>query len=135
MDYPLSAHVHAHGDNSLISLSYVSHSFELFPYLGFAGMTALVGVSVWHAVWGWAKWLGFTPSQVAETDSRRHLTRKRRFYVINAVSAALSGLWLAGGLFVVGRGGKTAGWVGREFDELYKSLPVIGRWALIASIP
>lgn len=127
--------MYMHGDNSLISLSYVSHSFELFPYLGFAGMTALVGISVWHTVWGWAKWLNLTPSQVTETDSRRHLTRKRRWYIINAVSAAVSGLWLAGGLFVVGRGGKTAGWVGREFDELYKSLPVIGRWAVIASIP
>lgn len=127
--------LYMHGDSSLISLSYVSHSFELFPYLGFAGMTALVGISTWHAVWGWAKWLGYHPSQVKETESQKHLTRKRRWYIINAVSAAISGLWLAGGLFVVGRGGRTAGWVGKEFDELWRHLPVIGRWALVATIP
>lgn len=127
--------MYMHGDSSLISLSYISHSFALFPYLGFAGITTLVGVSTWHIVWGWAKWLGFAPSQVKDTDSRRHLIKKRRWYSINGVSAIIAGLWLAGGLTIVGRGGKTAGWVGREFDELYKSLPVIGRWALIASIP
>lgn len=127
--------MYMHGDSSLINLSYVSHSFELFPYLAFGGMTALVGIATWHTVWGWAKWLGVTPAQVTETDSRRHLTKKRRWYLINAVSALTAGLWMAGGLGIVGRGGKTGGWVGREFDDLYKSLPLIGRWALIATIP
>jgi hypothetical protein len=127
--------MYMHGDSSMISLSYVSHSFELFPYLGFAGMTGLVGISVWHMVWGAAKWLGLAPSQVTDTDSPRHLVKKRRWYGINAAAALVTGLWLAGGLGIVGRGGKTVGWIGREFDELYKSLPLIGRWALIASIP
>lgn len=127
--------MYMHGDSSLINLSYVSHSFALFPYLGFAGITALVGISTWHIVWGAAKWQGFAPSQVKETDSRRHLIKKRRWYSINGISALVAGLWLAGGLAIVGRGGKTGGWVGKEFDELYKSLPVIGRWALVASIP
>jgi hypothetical protein len=127
--------MYMHGDSSLISLSYISHSFSLFPYLGFTGLVTLVGVSTWHFVWGWAKWLGYAPSQAKDTDARRHLVKKRRWYSINAASALIAGVWLAGGLAIVGRGGKTAGWVGREFDELYKSLPVIGRWALIASIP
>ncbi|KAF2280117.1 uncharacterized protein EI97DRAFT_464142 [Westerdykella ornata] len=87
--------LYMHGDSSLINLSYVSHSFELFPYLAFGGMTALVGIATWHTVWGWAKWLGFLPSQVTVTDSRRHLIKKRRWYMINAASALVAGLWMA----------------------------------------
>lgn len=52
-------------------------------------------------------------------DEGRHLSKKRRWYGINAVSAVVTGLWLAGSLGIVGRGGKTGGWIGREFDELY----------------
>ncbi|KAF1959594.1 hypothetical protein CC80DRAFT_523575 [Byssothecium circinans] len=120
--------VYMHGDNSMISLSYISHGFALHPVVSFAGFTAMVGVGVWHFVWGWAKWLGLSPPQVSDIESKRHLIRKRRWYGINAVSALVAGLWLAGGLGIVGRDGKTGGWIGREFDELYNSMPLIGRW-------
>jgi hypothetical protein len=82
---------------------------------------------VWHFVWGAAKWLGFAPSQVSNTEEDRALVRKRRWYTINGISAALTALWLAGGLGVVARDGKMVGWVGKEYDELYKYLPIIGR--------
>lgn len=120
--------LYMHGDNSLISLNYISHGFALHPFVSFAGFTALVGVGAWHIVWGWARWLGLTPTHARDTDSKRHLVKKRRWYGINAVSAALAGLWLAGGLGIVGRTGKMGGWVGREFDELYNTMPLIGRW-------
>ena len=120
--------LYMHGDSSLINLSYISHGFTLHPFVSFSGFTALVGVGVWHIVWGAAKWLGFTPNQVTDTDSRRHLIKKRRWYSINGVSILLTGLWLAGGLGVVGRGGKTDGWIGREFDDLYNTIPLLGRW-------
>jgi len=113
-----------HGDNSMISLSYISHGFALKPFISFAGFTALIGVGAWHFTWGWAKWLNLTPPQVSETESKRHLIKKRRWYAINGVSAVLAGLWLAGGLGIVGRGGKTGGWIGREFDELYNAMPL-----------
>ena len=87
----------------------------------------MVSVAAWHTVWGWARWLSLTPKQVTEAESQRNITKKRRWYGINAVSVVVAGLWLAGSLGVVGRGGKTDGWVGREYDELYKSIPLIGK--------
>ncbi|KAF2852281.1 hypothetical protein T440DRAFT_446869 [Plenodomus tracheiphilus IPT5] len=119
--------LYAHGDSSLINLSYISHGFASHPVVSFAGFSALVGVGVFHFVWGAAKWLGWTPSQVKSTEEERDLVRKRRWYVLNGLSAGLTALWLAGGLGVVGRDGKTVGWVGKEFDELYKYIPLIGR--------
>lgn len=120
--------VYMHGDSSLISLGYISHGFSLHSVVSFAGFAALVSVGAWHTTWGWARWLGLAPTQVTEMDSRRQIVKKRRWYGINAVSALVTGLWLAGSLGVVGRGGKTDGWIGREFDELYKCVPLIGKW-------
>jgi len=114
-----------HGDNSMISLSYISHGFALHPLASFGGFAALVGVGTWHFVWGWAKWLRLTPSSVPAMDSQRHLIRKRRWYGVNTLSAFVTALWLAGSLGIVGRGGKTGGWVGREFDELYNAMPLL----------
>ncbi|KAF2021521.1 hypothetical protein BU24DRAFT_417162, partial [Aaosphaeria arxii CBS 175.79] len=119
--------LYMHGDNSMISLSYVSHGFALHPIVSFAGFTALISVSAWHFTWGWARWLGLTPDQVTYTNAPRQLVKKRRWYSINALSALLAGLWLAGGLGVVGREGKTGGWVGKEFDDLYNSMPILFR--------
>ncbi|KAJ4349770.1 uncharacterized protein N0V89_008388 [Didymosphaeria variabile] len=116
-----------HGDNSMISLSYISHGFALHPIVSFGGFIALVSAGTFHFVWGWAKWLGFSPAQASPTESRRHLTKKRRWYTINGISIALTGLWLAGSLGIVGRGGETGGWIGREFEELYSAMPLI-RW-------
>ncbi|KAH7139478.1 hypothetical protein B0J11DRAFT_422820 [Dendryphion nanum] len=120
--------LYMHGDSSLINLSYISHGFASHPFVSFSGFTVLAGVGAWHFVWGAAKWLGLTPNQVAYSDSSRDLIKKRRWYSINALSAFVAGIWLAGGLAVVGRDGKTDGWIGREFDELYKTIPLIGRW-------
>ncbi|CAO2648124.1 Nn.00g090460.m01.CDS01 [Neocucurbitaria sp. VM-36] len=119
--------LYAHGDSSLINLSYISHGFASHRFVSFAGFSALVGVGVWHFVWGAAKWMNLAPSQVKASESQKHLVRKRRWYVINGVSAAIATVWLAGGLGVVGRDGKVEGWIGREFDELYKYIPFIGR--------
>lgn len=112
----------------MINLSYISHGFALHPFVSFAGFTALVGVGVWHSVWGAAKWLSLAPSQVKASESQKALVKKRRWYVINGIAAAITTLWLAGGLGVVGRDGKVDGWIGREYDELYRYIPIIGRW-------
>ncbi|EUC43935.1 hypothetical protein COCMIDRAFT_6714 [Bipolaris oryzae ATCC 44560] len=119
--------LYAHGDSSLISLNYISHGFALHPKVSFAGFTALVSVGAWHVVWGAAKWLGFAPSQVKNTEENRALVRKRRWYTINGISAGLTLLWLGGSLGVVGLEGTMPGWVGKEYDELYKYLPIIGK--------
>lgn len=120
--------LYAHGDSSLINLSYISHGFALHPVVSFTGFSALVGVGVWHFVWGAAKWMGFTPNQVKQSEEERGLIKKRRWYVLNGLSAGITALWLAGGLGIVGRDGLMPGWVGKEYDELYKYLPVVAKW-------
>lgn len=114
-----------HGDNSLISLSYISHGFASHPFISFAGFTALVSAGVWHFAWGAAQWMGWKPSQVSPYAENKQLAKKRRWYGINGVAALVAGLWLAGGLGVVGRDGKTVGWIGTEFDELYSKIPLM----------
>ena len=116
------------GGSSSINLSYVSHAFAKYPAVSFAGFIALISAGVWHTTWGWAKWLNLTPQQVTQGGQEGSLARKRRWYLVNAASALIAGLWMAGGLGVVGRGGAVGGWVGREYDELYKSIPIIGKW-------
>ncbi|XPS73306.1 hypothetical protein M3J09_005456 [Ascochyta lentis] len=115
--------LYMHGDNSLISLSYISHGFATHPFLSFAGFSALVSVGVWHFAWGAAHWLGLKPSQVSPYSEHKALDKKRRWYGINGVAAAITAVWLAGGLGVVGRAGKTVGWIGKEFDDLYRCIP------------
>lgn len=117
------------GSSAGIGLSYVSHGFAKDPATSFIGYTALIALASTHIVWGWAKWLGYTPDQTTEQiGAYRARARKRRWYILNAISALLAGIWLAGGLGVVGRGGRVGGWVGRGYDELYRRIPVLGRW-------
>jgi hypothetical protein len=111
-----------------VGLEYVSHGFAKHPIISFTGFTALVGVGSWHIVWGWAKWLGLQPAQVTQTGAEGQLRRKRRSYILNGVAFAVAGLWLAGGLGVVGRGGEATGWLAKEYDELYKRIPFVGQW-------
>lgn len=118
--------MYLHGDNSIINLSYIAHGFALHPLASFAGFTSMIGVAVWHTTWGWAKWLGLTPNQVAQNGYDSQVAKKRRRYSINGVAAAVAALWMAGGLGIVGRGGKTGGWIGHEFDDLYKHMPLLG---------
>jgi hypothetical protein len=35
---------------------------------------------------------------------------------------------MAGSFGVVARGGEALGWVGRQYDEIYRQIPVVGRW-------
>ncbi|KAF2712800.1 hypothetical protein K504DRAFT_372571 [Pleomassaria siparia CBS 279.74] len=119
--------LYMHGDSSMIGLGYISHGFALHPAVSFAGFAALVSAGVWHTTWGWARWLGLAPTQTTETGSQRSITKKRRWYNINGVAALVTGLWLAGSLGIIGRGGKTDGWIGREFDDLYKVVSLIGK--------
>ncbi|KAF2202378.1 hypothetical protein GQ43DRAFT_369357 [Delitschia confertaspora ATCC 74209] len=118
--------LYMHGDNSLISLSYISHGVTQYPVISFAGFTALIGVGAWHTVWGLAKWLGLSPTQVTEMGGRKDFVKKRRWYGINLISALVAGLWWAGGMGIIARDGKTQGWIGREYDELYKNMPLLG---------
>jgi hypothetical protein len=117
--------MYMHGDNSLISLSYISHGFAKHPVISFAGFSALVSTAVWHFTWGAAHWMSLKPNQVSPYSENVQLAKKRRWYGINGVAAVITMLWLAGGLGVVGRAGETVGWIGKEFDELYNYIPLM----------
>ncbi|EMF11147.1 uncharacterized protein SEPMUDRAFT_68467 [Sphaerulina musiva SO2202] len=111
-----------------IDLAYVSHAFAKHPIVSFAGFAALLGVGCFHFTWGFAKYFGWSPEQVTEFGARRELRKRRRWIVINAIAAAITGLWMAGSFGVVARHGEAPGWVGREYNEMYRMIPLIGRW-------
>lgn len=117
------------GGQSNVNLSYVSHAFARHPVISYAGFAALISVGILHITWGWAKWLGLTPDQATgASGSDRQLWKKRRWYIINGVAAAVAGLWMAGGFGVIGRGGEAPGYVGRMYNEMYRRIPLVGQW-------
>ncbi|MCJ1439698.1 MAG: hypothetical protein MMC23_000179 [Stictis urceolatum] len=115
------------GGSSGVGLGFVSHGFAKHPVLAWGVYSVLLGVGVGHVVWGWARWMGVDGRggrDSGEREGRRKLAR----YVVNGVWVALAGVWAAGGLGVVGRAGAAGGWKGREWDEIYRAIPVVGGW-------
>jgi hypothetical protein len=115
-------------NGSAIDLGYVSHAFAKHPAVSYAGFAALIGIGTFHITWGWAKWLKFTPIQATGTGAERESRKKRRRYIINGVAAAVAGLWMAGSFGIVAKGGAAPGWIGKQYDEMYKMIPVVGNW-------
>ena len=114
------------GGSSNIGLEYVSHGIAKHPVVGNLGFGVLVGVACWHSVWGTARWLGWHPSMKYEHGADGKEKRKRLGRILNGLSAGLAAIWLVGGLGIVGRAGEVSGWLGREYDEIYRHLPIIG---------
>ena len=113
------------GGSSDISLEYVGHGIARSPVVLTVAYFLLVTVGVAHGVWGWARWLGLLPGQVTVRDgdgSERAWKRKSRAYGVTGTAAVVGLTWLAGGLGVVGRGGKVKGWVGALWDGLYEKV-------------
>ncbi|MCJ1316919.1 hypothetical protein MMC15_002240 [Xylographa vitiligo] len=115
------------GGSSSVGLQYVAHGFAKDPWVASVGYTVLVAAGSWHVVWGWGKWLGWTPEEVGWEVEERERGKRRRWWVMNGVAAVVAGLWMAGGLGVVGRGGEMGGWLGRQYDGLYRRIPILGR--------
>ena len=123
------------GGSSGVGLQYVAHGFAKDPWVAGIGYVGFVGVASWHVVWGSAKWLGVLPENVSGTDEdgvgmgeeEREGRKRVRWWIVNGVAAALAGLWMAGGLGVVARGGAMTGWLGRGWDELYRKIPILGK--------
>lgn len=120
--------VNVSGGSSTVGLGYVAHGFAKHPVVANVGYAFLVGVGVWHFVWGAARYFDALPSQITFAGEAGRRDREKRWYVLNATSFVVAAVWLAGGLGVVGRGGLASGWIGREYDELYKSIPLVGHW-------
>jgi Protein of unknown function (DUF1691) len=120
------------GSSANVGLEYVAHGVAKHPIAATLGFTVLVGTAVWHMTWGWAKWLGLTPNQVVSSKLREgehlQLVQKKRWYLVNGTALALSLLWLAGGVGVVGRHGEAEGWLAGVYDGVYRNIPILGNW-------
>ncbi|WYZ39042.1 hypothetical protein EsH8_III_000956 [Colletotrichum jinshuiense] len=114
------------GDSSNIGLAFVSHGFARHPLISWVAYTGLLALGCGHMVWGAAKWLGLAPTAMGWSGSGTNVVdkkvrkRKRRaWWALHGVAAAATGLWAAGGLGIVARGGSADGWVGRLYDDLF----------------
>ncbi|KAI9719683.1 MAG: hypothetical protein M1828_006115 [Chrysothrix sp. TS-e1954] len=134
------------GGSSGIGLEFVGHGVAVAPVAGFLAYLGLVGVVGSHVVWGWARWMGWDGRAEASPGdggassggggaspgggarARGGRLDKKRQWTVAAANALIVSLWLAGGLGVVGRNGRMAGWVGRMYDELYRRVPWVGMW-------
>ena len=123
--------LYVEGGSSGVGLQYLAHGFVKHRAVMSVAYAAMVGTASWHVVWGWAKWMGLTPDGAAGMEGdgvEKGLRRKRRWYGANGVATVVAGLWMAGGWGVVARGGEAKGWVGKGFDGLYRSVPLLGKW-------
>jgi hypothetical protein len=109
------------GGSSSVGLGFVSHGFALHPLISWPAYTALITLASGHVVWGAAKWNNWTPIDTSKKA-------KRRWWVLNGVSVALAGTWMAGGFGVVARAGRADGWIGKGYEALFEYM---GRWGKV----
>jgi tRNA (guanine26-N2/guanine27-N2)-dimethyltransferase len=65
----------------------------------------------------------------AEAVSREEVEKRRKmWWIVHGISALGTAIWLAGGLGIVGRGGRGSGWESKNWDDIYRNVPVIGCW-------
>ncbi|KAI9736349.1 MAG: hypothetical protein M1834_001235 [Cirrosporium novae-zelandiae] len=111
------------GGSSSIGLTYVGHGMSRHPGAFALAYAPLVATTVWHIVWGMARWRRWTPENVRGGER----PKRRRWWLLQAVSFFGFGLWMQG-MRLSGMIGETKGWMGSGFDELYRNVPVLGAW-------
>lgn len=130
------------GGSSGVGLGYVAHGFARSPAFWNFFYMVFVATSVWHLVGGWAAWNGLrvttaraerghgAKSGILESRESKDEARRRRRtkWMVHGIAALCTAMWLAGGLGIVGHGGRASGWEAKNWDQLYKSVPVIGDW-------
>jgi hypothetical protein len=118
------------GGSSGVGLRFFAYGVSRHPYLANMGYAAMLCVASWHFVGGAAKYLRVSREYVTDGGDYGARRRRRRGWIVNAVSAVVAGAWIAGGLGVVGRakGGAWAGWEVANWDRIYQAVPVVGRW-------
>lgn len=115
------------GDSANIGLAYVSHGFARHPAVAWVAYGSMLVAGCGHMVWGWARWLGVADKAGLWTIGTREVRRseRRTWLTINGVVVLVTGLWAAGGLGIVARGGATLGWVGKVYDGLFDKIPLL----------
>ncbi|KPI37484.1 uncharacterized protein AB675_10390 [Cyphellophora attinorum] len=118
------------GGSSGVGLRYFAYGVSRHPWFANLGYAAMLSVASWHFVGGAAKYLKLSREYVTDGGDWGARRRRRRGWIINAISAAVAGAWIAGGLGVIGRA-KNGGWRSWEtvnWDKIYQAVPVVGKW-------
>lgn len=115
------------GDSANIGLAYVSHGFARHPMVAWSTYAVMLVGGCGHMIWGWARWLGLASKAGVWTIGTREVrSRERRTWLaINGLVVAVTGVWAAGGLGVVARGGEALGWVAKVYDGLFDRIPLL----------
>jgi len=114
------------GSSAGVGLRYFAHGMALDPVLGNLGYAIFLTVASFHFVTGAAKYLKLSREYVTEGGKEGAVKKKWRGRIVNGVAAAVAAVWIAGGLGVVGRGGKGVGWEASNWNKIYKAVPLLG---------
>ncbi|KAK9451417.1 uncharacterized protein V1518DRAFT_408498 [Limtongia smithiae] len=93
------------GDSSLVSLRFIARGFERHKTLAWTGYSALVGLTVFHVGYGWARWLR---------------VRKSRMGVVRVLGVLAIAVGVIGLRRVVREGaGEVVEWLVKRYDAVY----------------
>lgn len=116
------------GGSSGVGLRYFAHGIAKHPILTNIGYAGMLCVASFHFVTGGAKWLKLSREYITDGGDYGARRRRNRDWMVYGVAAVMAGAWIAGGLGVIGRGGSGEGWEARNWDRIYKAVPILGRY-------
>jgi succinate dehydrogenase/fumarate reductase cytochrome b subunit len=116
------------GSSASVGLRYWAHGIARSPWVGIPAYAAMVSVASYHFVSGIAKYTMLSSEYISEGGEDGRVKRQRRGWVVNGTAATMAGLWVAGMLRVFSTAGKAMGWEAKHWDEILRSIPVVGRW-------
>lgn len=120
-----------HGDSSSVGLRFFSYGISRHPWLANAGYAFMISVASFHFVGGAAKYLKLSREYITEGGDYGAREKNKRGLLINLASGLMAGIWIVGGLGVIGRGVGAvtpSAWEIKNWDEVYKNVPVVGAW-------
>ncbi|OCT51001.1 hypothetical protein CLCR_08880 [Cladophialophora carrionii] len=115
------------GSSASVGLRYFAHGISAHPALGLAAHALLICTASYHFVSGAARFMRLSSEYVVGGGEDGRVKRKWRGRIINGVAALMAGIWIAGGLGVVGTSGPGVGWEASHWNAIYKEVPLVGR--------
>jgi hypothetical protein len=115
------------GSSASAGLRYFAHGISSHPWIGLASHAVLIATASYHVVSGGAKFLKLSKEYVTEGGEDGKVKRLWRGRIVNGIAALVAGVWMAGGLGVVGMSGRGVGWEASHWDAIFKEVPLVGR--------
>ncbi|KIW66358.1 hypothetical protein PV04_05694 [Phialophora macrospora] len=115
------------GSSASVGLRYFAHGVSSHPAVGLAAHVLLIGTASYHFVTGAAKFMRVSSEYIVGGGEDGRVKRKWRGTIINGVAALVAGVWIAGGLGVVGVSGRGVGWEATHWDAIFREVPLVGR--------